>query len=259
MINLRIANGCGPTGRLLRELLEDRGVQVGREGAHAVVGWGVGGTNQLPTLNASVGRRNKLQELQRFHEVGISAPRVYTNIPPAGAYPVLARRVQHHGGLDIRLCRDRETAVLRRAQGRDFFTEYLAQSQTEFRYWIYRRRHLGCYEKVRVRPAPYRLRRRIGRNHRLGYAFELVPAEQVRRDGVELAARAVESLGLDFGAVDVIVGRNGQLYVLEVNSAPGVEGEGRQVIQALADKIANWERLGYPRRNGDEENPRRAR
>jgi glutathione synthase/RimK-type ligase-like ATP-grasp enzyme len=55
-------------------------------------------------------------------------------------------------------------------------------------------------------------------------------------------------LGLDFGAVDVLLGRDGKFYVLECNTAPGVEGEGRQVIQALARKIANWVKKGYPTR-----------
>lgn len=52
------------------------------------------------------------------------------------------------------------------------------------------------------------------------------------RDGVtltpeleDLATRAVASLGLAFGAVDIIYNqRENQYYVLEVNSAPGLEG-----------------------------------
>jgi hypothetical protein len=40
----------------------------------------------------------------------------------------------------------------------------------------------------------------------------------------DLARRAVEKLGLDFGAVDVGVLESGGLVVLEVNKAPGLEG-----------------------------------
>jgi hypothetical protein len=51
-------------------------------------------------------------------------------------------------------------------------------------------------------------------------------------------------VSLDFGAVDILHGKDGHFYVLEVNTAPEVEGEGRQVIQSLADKIAAWEKNG---------------
>lgn len=40
----------------------------------------------------------------------------------------------------------------------------------------------------------------------------------------EQAKKATEALGLDFGAVDVIVKRNQEVYVLEVNTACGLSG-----------------------------------
>jgi hypothetical protein len=51
------------------------------------------------------------------------------------------------------------------------------------------------------------------------------------REGVELpesvsntALRAVEALGLDFGAVDLAISKKGKVCVFEVNTAPGIEG-----------------------------------
>ena len=41
----------------------------------------------------------------------------------------------------------------------------------------------------------------------------------------ELAVNAIQSLGLDFGAVDIIKDENGVVYVLEVNTAPGLGNE----------------------------------
>lgn len=38
----------------------------------------------------------------------------------------------------------------------------------------------------------------------------------------ELAISAVQALGLDFGAVDIIKNEEGEVYVLEVNTAPGL-------------------------------------
>jgi hypothetical protein len=62
------------------------------------------------------------------------------------------------------------------------------------------------------------------RNHHTGWIYARGDVdESVTRDA--LAIRAVEYLGLDFGAVDIIYNeRDNQYLVLEVNTAPGLEG-----------------------------------
>lgn len=53
----------------------------------------------------------------------------------------------------------------------------------------------------------------------------------------ELAHKAVKSLGLDFGAVDIGQDASGYLYVLEVNRGPGLEGGS---IDAYVNAIKKW-------------------
>lgn len=62
------------------------------------------------------------------------------------------------------------------------------------------------------------------RNTANGYVF--CRDNVVLPEGInELALKAVQALGLDFGAVDIIYNRHyNQCYVLEVNTAPGIEG-----------------------------------
>ena len=50
----------------------------------------------------------------------------------------------------------------------------------------------------------------------------------------EIAINSVKALGLDFGAVDIITDRNNTLYVLEVNTAFGLEG---QTIELVGDAL----------------------
>lgn len=52
-----------------------------------------------------------------------------------------------------------------------------------------------------------------------------------------LASRAVKALGLTFGAVDLGLRSDGDLIVLEVNTAPGIEGNS---IPAYVKAITKW-------------------
>lgn len=52
------------------------------------------------------------------------------------------------------------------------------------------------------------------------------------------AKKAVEALGLDFGAVDVLVKSDGTPYVLEVNAAPGLGGS---MPRLYADTFERWQ------------------
>lgn len=240
-----IARTARRTGELLAGLLRQRGIPDGED---AYVCYGVGIRDNDRVLNGNCSRYNKLEQLGRLGDV----PHVEAFVEPSTdqqAYPVFARKLQHTRGKDMRVCLQEFDARFYLDHGWDFLTCY-EPSDNEYRVWIYRRRHLGTYHKVLAHPE-LALRQMVGygRNYGRGWAFQLMASEQVPRDVVEVSSRAVDKLGLDFGAVDVMTTARGPV-VLEVNTAPGVEGPGRQVIQALANKIARWVELGYPRRNG---------
>lgn len=256
MIQLRIAEGCGPTGRLLERMLRERGVSD-RGGPEGVVCWGTGYHGQAPSLNRAASHFNKLQQLEV-----LSAPESHNlrTVPivrgtEPGDFPAFARQASHVGGRDIRLCLQPEHAQMYLRNGWSYLTRYVPLT-TEFRVWVYRRRHLGTYRKVLARPNDFLRRQRFGCNYDNGYSFQLVPEASIPRPAVEMASTAVQALGLDFGAVDILQGKDNQFYILEVNTAPGVEGDGRQVIRSLADRIASWYNHGMPRRNGDADAPR---
>lgn len=76
------------------------------------------------------------------------------------------------------------------------------------------------------------------RSSSLGWTTAILKAPP-RADLIEVAARAVSSLGLHFGAVDILEGKDGQLYVLEVNTAPGMGTDGARLY---AQKFVEWDR-----------------
>lgn len=257
MIELRISKGARPTGELLLRLLRDQyGLEV-RERPDmvladnlpdAVVSYGVplGDLGGAPVLNASAGRINKYEELERLKAAGILVPpfdRVAKNLQ----FPMLGRTLKHTRGKDIVPVLQNGVWLERlRAEGLcDFFTQFVPKDR-EFRVWSYRRRVLAVYEKILRYPHKAHRDLNIIWNWNSGYAFEFL--DEVDAQVKQVGANAVNAMGLDFGAVDMILGQDGMLYTLEVNTAPGVEGP-RQGLSRLAQKIARWAELGFPRRN----------
>ena len=73
----------------------------------------------------------------------------------------------------------------------------------------------------------------IIKNHDHGYVFK-TPERELHDSRKQAAIKAVEALGLDFGAVDLIVDQEGKEYVLEVNSAPALSPKRiEQYVEAL--------------------------
>lgn len=236
----------GETGQMLRDLLLERGVQI-RVGGEAVVSYGVTLPHETrPTLNASAGRLDKLAELTRLQTAGVRVP-PFSRDGSGLVFPILGRNVNHTRARDIVLVPGNDITLTRARRIKDYFTQYVPL-RTEYRVWAYRRRSLAVYEKVMRFPERAR---GFGNNWENGYAFEFVEAESRPTGLADVGTRAVDALGLDFGAVDVLHGTDGNFHVLEVNTAPGVQDR-RQGIVALADKIARWVELRYPNRRGDE-------
>src|SRR5574338_584960 len=167
-IRLKVAKCAKPTGRILRKLLEEQGLEIVEEGASAVVCYGTSYGGTLPVINNS-SFPDKYEELCWLHRAKVKTPNFGITLRD-DCFPVLARKLKHRGGTDIKVLRNAYQA--RKAEW-DYFTE-LVPSETEFRTWIFRDHHLGTYEKVKVRPAK---RKGFGRNYDQGYGFQLVHQE----------------------------------------------------------------------------------
>lgn len=102
------------------------------------------------------------------------------------------------------------------------YVQYVPKKK-EFRVHIVDGKVIDIQQKVRKRDAEGPVDFHV-RNTANGFVFQrggiLVPGE-----AQDQALRAVRALGLDFGAVDIIWNEaQDKCYVLEVNTAPGIEG-----------------------------------
>lgn len=241
-IHLIVADTSKKTGQILADVIRDNGIAVGNSG-DAIVSYGVGLSESPKTLNANAGMSNKYKQLVSVIKSGVLAPKIYDGGSNC-KFPLLARKYSHRAGKDIMPVFQAEEIPWRKSAGADYFVEYVPRKE-EFRVWVYRSSHLGTYRKVMVRPNEYT---KIGWNYHNGFAFNLAKSDSIPRGAVEIAIECVKALNLDFAAVDILQGLDGRFYFLEANTAPGVEGPGRQVIQSLGAKIAKWAKSGYPSR-----------
>lgn len=81
------------------------------------------------------------------------------------------------------------------------------------------------------------------RNHHTGWVYT-TESVSVSNQAKEEAVKAVKSLGLDFGAVDIIT-RGNDLWVLEVNTAPGMTGTTLEVYAEAFKNILEGVSLTY--------------
>lgn len=62
------------------------------------------------------------------------------------------------------------------------------------------------------------------RNHSNGWIFACNDVDPLHQEAQQVAIDGVMALGLDFGAVDLLVDRNNNAVICEINTAPGLEG-----------------------------------
>lgn len=245
-----IAKAAATTGNTLKALVQaNLAAENFNQNVNAEICYGVGYQGNHPALNSRCSQHSKLAQAKLLQEgLGLEGLGVLVTEAAArdflqhGGVPLLARNLVHSKGKDIKIALEPWQIGPLMASGSAFFTPYIA-SVREFRTWVYRKRHLGTYEKVLRRPDDFK---RIGRNYDNGFDFSGIENDAVPENIKAVARKAIKVLGLDFGAVDLIQKPNGDLVVLEVNSAPGVSDERRKVIQSLAKRISRWIVNGCP-------------
>lgn len=139
---------------------------------------------------------------------------------PADAYPIVCRTVlTGHSGQGIVIANNAEELV-----SAPLYVKYI-KKRDEYRVHVGSpNKIIAVQRKARRRDTPDDEVNWMIRNHDNGFVFvrKNVSAPECVRN---VALRALAATGLDFGAVDVVYHeREDRAYVLEVNTAPGLEG-----------------------------------
>jgi len=182
---------------------------------------------------------NKLEAFKAFTEHGVQCPEYTTDVGIAREWvstgAVVARSLlRASGGKGIHLYAAGEAIPEPNTTHEKLWVKYVKKA-AEYRLHVFEGRVIRIQEKRRERGTQDTRNNQI-RNRENGWVF---CTEEVNLpDGLsDLAIRAVASLGLHFGAVDIIWNqRQEQGYVLEVNCCPGLEGTSLDVYtQAIKE------------------------
>lgn len=175
---------------------------------------------------------NKETALVTFKENGIRIPKTMkaAEVKPED-FPVLGRKAHHIAGNDIILCLQKNDLDEASKLGCTHFTKYIP-TRTEFRIHVWEDQVIKVSEKVLTEPE--RCKDPWIRNYDEGYTF-VSPKTKLSGQARGMAVDAVNCLGLTFGAVDLLLGDDGLVYVLEVNTAPGLQTDSS--LDAYVNKL----------------------
>ena len=206
-------------GRVLR--LQGSAYRYNPRNTH--INWGNSGANGFPNVlnavNNVIVASNKLLAFELMQEGGVQIPEFWTQMEeiPDDAFPIVCRTLLNsHSGRGIVIANNREELV-----NAPLYVKYM-KKRDEYRIHVGRMGIIAIQRKAipnGTEPIDTRIR-----NHHNGYVFvrgDVNPPASV----LEQATLAIEALGLDFGAVDIIWNNHHQrATVLEVNTAPGLCG-----------------------------------
>ncbi|MDD2273968.1 MAG: hypothetical protein PHH29_17115 [Desulfuromonadaceae bacterium] len=203
-----------------------------------IINWGssqpIGSTCSTINYPSSVTyASNKLLSFNKLNEAGVSIPRFTTdiNIADANYERVFVRHtLTGHSGEGIEVINTGSQCL----PNAPLYVEAI-RKKNEYRVIVVDGEVVDIKQKRLSTDAPED-RSRYVRNLNNGWIFSRDNVEYV--EGLnEIGIEAVNALGLDFGAVDIITDCNDKLYVLEVNTAFGLEGKTIELVGEALKKL----------------------
>jgi glutathione synthase/RimK-type ligase-like ATP-grasp enzyme len=212
-----------------------------QRGSHLVLNWGCSNTGciqaELNHTDKVVVAQDKLRTFQALQNNElIKTPRWTTSKEEALSWgkTIVARTLlRASGGAGIIIWRRGSTTPPPDAP---LYTEYLGRRE-EYRVHIFRAQPIAIQKKLRRREATINYEvRNLANGWIYAQQFNL-PADQLLTLK-DIANHACLNLGLDFGAVDLAIRQSdGKVYLLEVNTAPGLKGSTLAAYKTAIERL----------------------
>ena len=224
-------NGKSKSARVLARALgvlriKSTGSRFRGKNSDIVINWGkpksiIANVTYANPIESVIKASNKLICLETLDREGLSIPKYFKSLYglPTDMKLVARTTVTGHSGRGIVVGTQQE--LWNNEVNAPLYTEYI-EKKAEYRVIVVNGKAVDIKVKKKKRDWEGE-RDEVVWNHSNGYVF-------VRNGGVFnymlpcVGVAAVEALGLNYGAVDIIEDEN-DLYVLEVNTAFGLEGE----------------------------------
>lgn len=143
----------------------------------------------------------------------------------------VVRPSEHKQGKNLHVCRTEREFIDVCSRYERFYISKLIDKVKEYRAIVAQGRVIFIYEKIPDDPT------KVAWNHAQGGTSEVMKWSEWPENVIEIAIRSSNLSGLSFGAVDIMVDRDGRAYCLEINTAPETTSEYRQKCFA---KVFNY-------------------
>lgn len=210
-----------PTAYKMKELSDEVTLNRGSEGS---INWGRNRANtRLNPDISNVTNKRLMREL--FAEHDVPTPKLM-RAEGTWTFPVIGRPDRHSRGRGFWKCNNyqdvqRAMRGTRKKKAATHFMEFV-EAPREYRVHIFKGKSIRISEKA----------------HTAFHEYTTIKPTHNVKHVRKAAKQALEAVGLDFGAVDVLA-NDTECWVLEVNSAPGLGGT---MPQLYVDTFAKWER-----------------
>lgn len=171
---------------------------------------------------------DKLEQLEILEAAGVLCPRhsqSRRDLMCIVRGDVWGRKLNHSQGRDIKFPGDRNY------EKSDYYVEPITDVKDEWRVHIFDGLSIHSSHKVHTEQVD-NSKAAIVKSRRNGWRMSR--EKELPRLVRDTAKAAVKALGWDMGAVDLIECKNGKVYVLEVNSRPGIDSRtAEQYVKAI--------------------------
>jgi len=169
----------------------------------------------------------------KLMQAEIFTPQVYLTKQDV-EYPCMGRKYEHSRGEDINYIINKEELE---KDSSNYYTKFIP-SISEYRIHIFKGKPTRISKKIKASSNSHPFIRSYLRGWRFQDTFEWKLGLTLLKEVYVKAVESVQTLNLDFGAVDILITKDKKPCILEVNTGPRLNRLGRKIFRNQVRKYA---------------------